>query len=117
MNGEDYRNYCLLKVGVTESFPFDQTTLVFKVGGKMFALTDIDEFDFVNLKSTPERCIELRETYQGISPGWHMNKVHWNSVSINSDVPDDTIKKLIDDSYELVYSSLPQRIKNELQAR
>lgn len=117
MNSEDYRNYCLVKSGVTESFPFNQSTLVFKVGGKMFALTDIDEFVAVNLKCSPERCVELRETYQGINPGWHMNKTHWNTVSMNADVPDELIKELIDLSYDLVFHSLPQRIKNELQAR
>ncbi len=116
MNIEEFRNYCLSKKWVTESFPFDNQTLVFKVGGKMFALADIDDFTSMNLKCDPARCIELRETYQGIKPGWHMSKVHWNTVSVESDVPLDLVHELIDHSYQLVYDSLPKKLKNELQA-
>lgn len=116
MNIEAYREYCLNKPHVTEGFPFDEKVLVFKVGGKMFALTDIEEFVSVNLKCDPERAVELRETYNGIKPGWHMSKVHWNTVTILSDVPTPLLKELIDHSYGLVFNSLPKRIKNELQA-
>lgn len=113
MNVEEYRDYSLAKPHVTEGFPFNQTTLVFKVG-KMFALADIESFEFVNLKCDPERAIELREAYEGIKPGWHMNKAHWNSVYFNSDVPDTLLKELIDHSYDLVYKSLTKRIREEL---
>lgn len=114
MNFEDLREYCLRKPFVSEGFPFDQSTLVFKVGGKMFALTDIDNFDSVNLKCDPEKAIDLRETFSGIIAGYHMNKKHWNTVVINADVPDLLFKQMIDDSYELVYRSLPKKMKDEL---
>lgn len=99
MNLESYREYCLAKKGVTEHFPFDQKTLVFKVCNKMFALADVDDFSGVNLKANPEYAVELRESYEGIQPGWHMSKIHWNTVSVNSDVPDALFYSLIDHSY------------------
>jgi predicted DNA-binding protein (MmcQ/YjbR family) len=115
MNIEEYRDYCLAKDFVSESFPFDEKTLVFKVGGKMFALTDIDNFRSVNLKCDPERAIDLRETYNGIKGGFHMSKKHWNTVTLDSDVPFLFIQELIDHSYELVYSSLTKKKRDELQ--
>ena len=114
MNIESFRDFCLAKPGTTESFPFDQKTLVFKVGGKMYALTDVDTFDGVNLKCDPEHAIDLRETYQGVQPGYHMNKQLWNTVKTNQDVPEELFKQLIDHSYELIVNSLPKRIKDEL---
>lgn len=114
MNIEDFRDYCLSKTGTSEHFPFDNRTLVFKVGGKMFALTDVDEFNSVNLKCDPERSIELRETYAGVKPGYHMSKIHWNTVSVYEDVPVSLIFDLIDHSYTLILASLPKKIKNEL---
>ena len=115
MNVEEYRDYCLSKDFVTESFPFDSSTLVFKVGGKMFALSGIDPFVSVNLKCDPERAVEFRETYNGIKPGWHMNKKHWNTVAIDSDVPYQLLQELIDHSYELVFQSLTKKLRHELQ--
>ena len=114
MNIEDYRDYCLTKKGVTESFPFDKDTLVFKVMGKMFALTGIDSFEFINLKCNPEKAIELRESYNGIKPGYHMSKKHWNSVYLNTDVSDKLIYDLIDDSYQLIVKSLTKKLQAEL---
>ena len=114
MDIESYRSYCLAKKGADEGFPFDATTLVFKVGGKMFALTDIDSFVSVNLKCDPEKAIDLREQFEGVKPGWHMNKKHWNTVEVDSDVNDALFKELIDHSYELVLNSLPKRIREEL---
>lgn len=114
MNIEAFRNYCLAKKGVTECFPFDQTTLVFKVGNKMFALADIEEFAFANLKCDPERAVELRETYNGIKPGYHMNKVLWNSVYTNQDVDDRLFYELIDHSYNLIVASLTKKLLDEL---
>jgi predicted DNA-binding protein (MmcQ/YjbR family) len=110
---DDVRNHCLQKTGVTEGFPFDQNTLVFKVFGKMFALMDVDVFDSLNLKCDPEKAIELRETYQGVQPGYHMNKKHWNTVLLNEDVSDKLLLELIDHSYELVYASLPKKVRYE----
>ena len=114
MHIEEYRDYCISKKGVSESFPFDESTLVFKVGGKMFALADADSFEFINLKSDPERAIELRETYNGVKPGYHMSKVHWNSVYTASYVPDQLILELIDQSYDLIVASLTKKLRNEL---
>ena len=113
MNISDFREYCLSKTGATESFPFDNKTLVFKVG-KMFALCDIEQFSRINLKCDPEKSIELRETYQGVIPGYHMNKTHWNSVSVDSDVPEKLILELVDHSYELIVKSLTKKQRNEL---
>ena len=79
MNIEEYREYCIGKPGVTEGFPFDLNTLVFKVMGKMFALTNVDLFVSINLKCDPDYAIELREQYEGIKPGYHMSKKHWNT--------------------------------------
>lgn len=115
MNIEEFRDYCIKKKGVTEHFPFDQNTLVFKVMGKMFALADVETFDFINLKSQPEKAVELREKYQGIKPGYHMSKIHWNSVYVNTDVSDRLVFELIDDSYKLVISSLTKKLKEELE--
>lgn len=81
----------------------------------MFALADVDDFVSVNLKADPERSVELRERYQGVKHGYHMNKTHWNTVAVNSDVPDDLFLRLIDHSYDLVYSSLPRKLRNELE--
>lgn len=115
MNIEEFRDYCISKKGVTEAFPFDKNTLVFKVMGKMFALADVETFDFINLKSDPEKAVELREKYQGIKPGYHMSKVHWNSVYVNADVADGLILQLIDESYSLIVSSLTKKLKEELK--
>lgn len=115
MNIEEYRDYCIAKKGVTEHFPFDETTLVFKVMNKMFALADVDAFRFINLKCEPEKTVELREQYNGIKPGYHMSKVHWNSVYVNQDVPDKLIYQLIDDSYNLIVTSLTKKLQQKLE--
>lgn len=112
---EEFRDYCLAKREVTESFPFDQNTLVFKVCNKMFALADVEEFDYINLKCDPEQAIDLRERYSGIRPGYHMSKVHWNSVYVNDDVPRELIFELIDQSYDLIVRSLPKKVRNEFK--
>src|SRR5690606_20108293 len=99
-------------------FPFDEDTLVFKVGGKMFVLTSLTGWEkgnpAANLKCDPERALELRAEYDGINPGYHMSKVHWNTVSINADVPDKLVKELVDHSYELIFNSLPKKVREEI---
>lgn len=100
----EIREYCLSKPNVTESLPFDDDTLVFKVNGKMFALTNLTGDLSINLKCDPEKAIELRERYPSVVPGYHMSKVHWNTVWIDGLVPDILIKEWIDDSYGLVCS-------------
>ena len=118
MNLETYYEYCLSKKGVTEHFPFDQDTLVFKVGEKMFALSSLSQWEkgeaTVNLKCDPERSTELRVEYEAINPGYHMSKVHWNTIGINKDAPDTLIKELIDHSYDLVFKSLTNKIKQQI---
>lgn len=114
MNIEEYRDYCINKPGVTEGFPFDESTLVFKVMNKMFALTDVDQFSSINLKCDPDYAVELREEYEGINGGYHMSKKHWNTCDNESDVSDELMKKLIDDSYNLVVSKLTKKLKEEL---
>lgn len=114
MNIEAFRDYCLAKAAVTEELPFDENTLVFKVMGKMFALTDIELFTSINLKCDPARALELREQYAGITPGYHMNKKHWNSVSTDGSVPDALLYELIDHSYELVVAGLPGKLRQRL---
>lgn len=117
MNLEDYRAYCLQKKGVEEGLPFDQNTLVFKVMGKLFALTDIDQFESVNLKCDPEHAVALREEYDGsIVPGYHMNKKHWNTVKVNAGVSDELLLQLTDDSYHLVVKGLTKKARDTLHA-
>lgn len=117
MNIEEFRNYCMAKKGVTEGFPFDGETLVFKVLGKMFALAPLERRPSqVNLKCEPERAISLREEYDGIIiPGYHMSKVHWNTLYIDQLNP-ALLKELIDHSYDLVFSKLPKKLKATIQS-
>lgn len=115
MNIESYRDYCLAKSGVTEDFPFDTQTLVFKVMGKVFALADVDLFKSVNLKCDPDRSLELREKYAAIKPGFHMNKLHWNTIEMDGSLHDSLVKELIDHSYDLVVAKLPKIKKEELK--
>ena len=114
MNFEDYREYCLKKPFVSEGFPFDKSSLVFKVHGKMFALADVDSFNSINLKADPIKAIEQREMFSGVLPGYHMSKKHWNTVFVQSDVPQPLIYEMIDDSYNLVFLSLTKKQRNEL---
>ncbi|MDO6811860.1 MmcQ/YjbR family DNA-binding protein [Tenacibaculum soleae] len=120
MNIEELHDYCLTKKGVTENFPFDDVTLVFKVMGKMFALVGLDSWEKgetkINLKCNPERSLELREQYESINPGWHMNKKHWNTVTLNNDVSDKLAFELIDHSYELIIKGLTKKLQEELKA-
>ncbi|MHA7058787.1 MmcQ/YjbR family DNA-binding protein [Aquimarina sp. M1] len=116
MNIEAFRDYCLSKKGVTEEFPFDETTLVFKVMGKMFALTGLNRLPFsVNLKCDPEKSIELREFHPEIEPGYHMSKKHWNTVNFSDSLTTDMLHELIDHSYNLVVNGLTKKAKQELE--
>ncbi|VXD12168.1 MmcQ/YjbR family DNA-binding protein [Marinoscillum sp. 108] len=115
MNIEDLRNHCIVKPGVTEEFPFDADTLVFKVMGKMFALANVEDFVSVNLKCDPEKAIRLREEFEDVLPGYHMNKKHWNTVMAVGILSDQQIREWVDDSYDLVVSGLPAKLKAELK--
>lgn len=114
MDIEAFRKYCLQKEGVTEEFPFDQETLTFKVMGKIFALTDVDTFESINLKCDPQRAMELREVYEEVLPGYHMNKKHWNTVIPNGRLGDQLLMELIDHSYERVVATLPLKVRKSL---
>ncbi len=118
MNLETFYEYCLSKKGVTEHFPFDKDTLVFKVGGKMFALSSLIQWENgspkVNLKCNPEYAQELRAEYDAIQPAFHMSKVHWNTVEINKEVTDVFVKELIDHSYNLVFKGLTKKNQTEI---
>ena len=113
-----YYDYCLSKKGVTDHFPFDEDTLVFKVGGKMFALSSLQEWEngtpAANLKCDPDRALELRGQYDDIQAGYHMSKIHWNTVKINGSVPDALVKELIDHSDELGFKSLTKKQQQEV---
>jgi len=116
MNIEEFRAYCLHKKGVIEDFPFDEKTLVFKVLNKMFALSGLEnQPPKVNLKCNPERAIELREEYDGlIYPGYHMSKIHWNTLEI-SELSHQLIIELVDHSYDLVVKGMTKKQREELQ--
>ncbi|MDY0015279.1 MAG: MmcQ/YjbR family DNA-binding protein [Bacteroidales bacterium] len=102
MNIEEVRFYCLSKEKTEESFPFDNETLVFKVNNKIYALLSLSGYARLSLKCNPEKAIELREYYPEISPGYHMNKQHWNTIDLNGNLNNALIKSLIDHSYDLI---------------
>ena len=114
MNIENYREFCISKKGVTEEFPFDSSTLVFKVMGKMFALTDIELFASINIKCDPDLAIDLRERYPSVLPGYHMNKRHWNTIIIDGSLTDQELKDWINHSYDLVVPNLTKTLKQVL---
>lgn len=114
MNIEHLREYCLKKNGVSESFPFGEETLVFKVGEKVFLLTHLEEGTSFNAKCDPDWAVELREQYEEVQPGYHMNKKHWNTVRIDGRLSTALLHKIIDHSYDLVVASLPKKAKAEL---
>ena len=116
MNIESFRTYCLSKPGTTEETPFGPETLVLKVMGKMFALTGVDNFEHIALKVEPENGAALREQYTSVVPAYHMNKKHWNTVTIDGTIPAAEIRAMIDHSYELVVKGLRKSEREELAA-
>ncbi|GGE32946.1 MmcQ/YjbR family DNA-binding protein [Psychroflexus planctonicus] len=123
MEIDEFRNYCLSKPQTTEEFPFDEDVLVFKVAGKMYALTSLKKWEegdhSINLKCVPDKAIELREKYPDeVLPGYHMDKKHWNSVTVNGpNLSLELIKQLINHSYDLVVSKLPKKKREEIQIK
>jgi predicted DNA-binding protein (MmcQ/YjbR family) len=116
MNNEEIRNYCLAKPAVTEGFPFNDTALVFKVAGKMFALLDLSEDSRgISLKCDPELAIELREQHPEVTPAYHFNKTHWNGVDLSGSLSFDKITGFIDHSYDIVVDSLSNKQKESLK--
>jgi predicted DNA-binding protein (MmcQ/YjbR family) len=115
MNLEQFREYSLSKVGATESMPFGEGVLVFKVAGKIFALAALDEIPAtVNLKCDPDLALELRDRYEQVRPGYHMNKKHWNTVEIDRGVPEAELRKMIEHSYVLVMRALSKAQRDQL---
>ena len=118
MTLEELKNYCLSKKAAKINFPFDETTMTFIVGEKIFGLIDISSKDLrINLKCNPQLALLLREDFEGIIPGYHMNKTHWNTIYLNKDVPDVKIKELIDHSYALVFTKLTKKIKETINLK
>ena len=115
MNIEEFRDFCLSFKGATEDLPFDNNTLVFKVMNKMYALIDIDEYNYTNLKCEPQKCEELRNEYNSINSGFHMSKKHWVSVKTDGSIPDKILKELITNSYNLIVSKLTKNKKLNLK--
>jgi len=118
MNIAALYDYCLELKGATEHFPFDEDTLVFKVGGKIFVFASLSDWEqdksAVAVKCDPEEAVDLRERYQAVNPGYHMNKKHWNTVFFHQDVNDRDILAMIKKSYDLVYASLPKKVREQI---
>jgi len=117
MNIESARAYLLSRRGAEECFPFDEFNLVVKVAGKMFALIPLDSSPQIALKCDPERALELRDHYRGIEGAWHFNKKYWNTVRLDSDVPDQLVRELIDHSWDEVVKKLPAKERLSLLAK
>ncbi len=116
MDLAQFREYCLSKPRATEGTPFGPDVLVFKVRGKMFALAALEEVPpRVNLKCDPDLALELRDRYEQVTPGYHMNKKHWNTVEIESGIPITELRKMIDHSYELITKNLPKAERKKLE--
>ena len=111
---EELRDYCLRKPGAEESFPFGEETLVFKVGGKVFLLAGLTEENQFNVKCDPDLAVELRERHEEVRPGYHMNKRHWNTVSMDGGLRTKELRAMIDHSYEIVVAGLPKKVRERL---
>ena len=114
MSLDHFREYCLSFKGTTEDLPFDENTLASKVLEKMFVLTNLESFEYCNLKCNPEKALELREEFMEVTPAWHMNKKHWNSVSFTGDLSGKKIEDWITDSYNLVIEKIHKKLKTQL---
>ena len=115
MDANDLRRWCLRQPGAIEDFPFGPEHSVFKVAGKMFALSALDRTPLqVSVKCEPELAIQLRHSYPAIGPGYHLNKRHWNTITLDGSLPDQLVQDMIEDSYDLVVSALPKRIRAQL---
>ncbi len=115
MDARALRRWCLAQSGAVEDFPFGPEHSVFKVGGKMFALASLERTPLeVSVKCEPELAVELRNTYPAIQPGYHLNKRHWNTITVDGTLPDQLVRDLVEDSYDLIVSALPKRVREEL---
>jgi len=117
VNIEEYRKFCLSLPATSESFPFDEKVLVFKVENKMFAFTNVDQYTSINLKCEPERAIELREQYPSVRPGFHMNKKHWNTIDLDGSIANKLLEEWILHSYDMVVQTLPKKVREGLKEK
>jgi predicted DNA-binding protein (MmcQ/YjbR family) len=111
---KEYQKLCRTFSGVTEEFPFDDITLVYKVRGKIFTLTNFESFETISIKCEPDDALAMRQMYKSVFPGYHLNKKHWNSITMDGEVSDEILNKMIKDSYDLVVNGLPKKIQKEL---
>jgi predicted DNA-binding protein (MmcQ/YjbR family) len=117
MRPAELRRHCLAQPEAVEEFPFDSQHSVFKVAGKMFALTALGRTPLkVSVKCEPELAVQFRASYEAVQPGWHLNKRHWNTITLGADVPDELLRDMIEDSYDLVVDGLPKRARERLRA-
>ena len=115
MDAAELQSWCVQQAGAIEDFPFGPETSVFKVAGKMFALSALDHTPLkVSVKCEPELAVALRDSYPAIRPGYHLNKRHWNTITLDGSLPDQLVRDLIEDSYDLVVSALPKRVQEQL---
>jgi predicted DNA-binding protein (MmcQ/YjbR family) len=115
VNATELRAYCLAQAGAIEDFPFGPEHSVFKVAGKMFAISALDRLPLdVSVKCEPEIAVGLRGSYAAIRPGYHLNKRHWNTITLDGSLPDPLVRDMIEDSYDLVVSALPKRTREQL---
>jgi predicted DNA-binding protein (MmcQ/YjbR family) len=115
MDAAELRGWCVRQAGATEDFPFGPEHSVFKVAGKMFALSTLDRTPLeVSVKCEPELAAQLRDSYPAIRPGYHLNKRHWNTITLDGSLPDQLVRDMIEDSYDLVVSALPKRLREHL---
>jgi predicted DNA-binding protein (MmcQ/YjbR family) len=115
MDATELRAWCLEQTGAVEEFPFGPEHSVFKVAGKMFALSALDREPLsVSVKCEPELAVGLRDTYPAIRPGYHLNKRHWNTITLDGSLPDQLVRDLVEDSYDLIFSALPKRTRERL---
>ena len=118
MDADELRRWCLAQIGAVEDFPFGPEHSVFKVGGKVFAISALDRAPLeVSVKCEPELALQLRHTYAAIRPGYHLNKRHWNTVTLDGSLPDQLVRDLVEDSYDLVVNALPARLRKQLRSR
>jgi predicted DNA-binding protein (MmcQ/YjbR family) len=115
MDATELRGWCLRQAGAIEDFPFGSEHSVFKVAGKMFALSALERTPLdVSVKCEPELAVALRDSYPAIRPGYHLNKRHWNTITLDGSLPDQLVRDLVEDSYDLVVSALPKRVREQL---
>lgn len=115
VDATELRRWCLRQAGAIEDFPFGPENSVFKVAGKMFALSGLDRTPLrVSVKCEPELAVQLRNSYSAVGPGYHLNKRHWNTITLDGSLPDEIVRDMIEDSYDLVVSALPKRVRDQL---